>query len=381
MSRYCILHIMATNFFGGPEKQIVQHCASMNRKLWRMVVCSFLEGKARNELLQKASEHGLETRALHTACSYNPLVILELANLIQCEKPDIIVTHGYRPLIICLLLRLFNKKRIITYSRGFTEENLKIRLFEKLYRICMRFSNLIVAVSEGHKQVLTAYRLEENKIHSVRNAVAVVSPLINQPEKLRKDVADRLDIPKEATIVVCAGRLSPEKGHRFLLEAIGKIGSKMKDTFFVFCGDGPCKKDLEKQAQELGISKHCRFPGFRRDLPEIFRVMDLMILPSLSEGLPNVVLEAFACAKPVVATAIGGVPEVVEDGVNGVLVPPARPDLLADAVVRCLAEPNMMLNMGKAGYHKVKSEFTVESQTQKLEEIYRQVLSGTEGFN
>jgi glycosyltransferase involved in cell wall biosynthesis len=191
---------------------------------------------------------------------------------------------------------------------------------------------------------------------------------------LRKEVLERLGIPNAIEMVVSAGRLSPEKGHQFLIEAIGMLQGSSNKTHFVFCGDGPCHNDLEKRSKELGISGICHFVGFRRDLKEIFQAMDLMVLPSLTEGLPNVVLEAFACAKPVVATDVGGVPEIVEDGVNGILVPPERSDLLGEALKNFLATPEKRRMMGEAGYQKVKSEFTFESQTQKLEAIYNEVL-------
>jgi glycosyltransferase involved in cell wall biosynthesis len=105
--------------------------------------------------------------------------------------------------------------------------------------------------------------------------------------------------------------------------------------------------------------------------------MDLMVLPSLSEGLPNVVLEAFAASKPVVASDIGGVPEVVEEGISGYLVPPGRAEPLARAILKMLGDPAKMQSMGAAGYERVRREFTFEAQTEKLEAIYRQMINGS----
>jgi len=368
-----IMHFAATNFYGGPEKQIVNHCALMNSSKWEMVVCSFLEGKPQNELLDQAARVNLKTATLCTRSAYNPLVVWELLALLKREKPDLIVVHGYRPLILCLILRPFFKVPIIVFSRGFTAESLKIRLYEKLYRVAMCFSDLIIAVSDGHKRVLMSYGVEDKKIKVVHNAISVDSFQNSASGSVRKEICKQLNIPFGAAAVVSAGRLSPEKGHRFLVEAIGMLRGSSNNTHFVFCGDGPCQKDLERRAKELGISEICHFVGFRRDLKEIFQAMDLMVLPSLTEGLPNVVLEAFACRKPVVATRVGGVPEIVEDGVNGILVPQERPDLLAEAIKSCLDSPDKARRMGEAGYIKAKSEFTFESQTQKLEAIYNQL--------
>ena len=378
MKRCCVLHIIATNFFGGPEKQIVKHCASMDSQKWRMIVCSYMEGKPKNELLDRAKRMELETYALNTASAYNPFVIWELYDLLKQIKPDVIVAHGYRPLIPYLLLKPFHKKPIIGYSRGYTAENLKIKLYEKCHRVSLRFSDLIIAVSEGHKRVLVNYGLTGDKIEVVHNAVSVDEQLRAEDPINRSSVCKLLGVPNDSAIVVSAGRLSPEKGHRFLIEAIGMLCRSSNNTHFIFCGDGPCQKDLEKRSKELGISDLCHFVGFRKDIKDIFQAMDFMVLPSLTEGLPNVILEAFACAKPVVAADVGGVPEIVEDGVNGILVPPGRSDLLAEAIKNCLIAPEKRRKMGEAGYQKVKSEFTFESQTKKLENIYYEVLTAVQ---
>jgi glycosyltransferase involved in cell wall biosynthesis len=144
----------------------------------------------------------------------------------------------------------------------------------------------------------------------------------------------------------------------------------------MLCGDGQCRRELEALVMRLGVEKQCRFLGFRRDLGEIFRAMDLMVLPSLTEGLPNVVLEAFAEAKPVVATSVGGVPEIVEDGVSGLLVPPGDSGALADATIRLLLAPDAGKAMGMAGHARLKKDFTFEAQNALLEGIYGEVLSG-----
>ena len=370
---YCILHIIASNFFGGPEKQIVEHCASLDSGRWRMIVCSFMEGKGQNELVKRAGERGIETNILDTKSAYNPLVLLELAGLLRRTRPDVIVAHGYRALILCLVLKVYHKVPIIGYSRGYTGENPKIRMFERVHRAVLNFCNLIVAVSEGHKRLLVKYGVAAEKIKVVLNSVAVNAPQENQGVKYRKGVFERIGVT-EGRLVVCAGRMSPEKGHRVLIEAISILGERARDTHFVFCGEGQCKKELKRLAEKFEVGDRCHFVGFRRDLDEIFRAMDFLVLPSLSEGLPNVVLEAFAWGKPVVATKVGGVPEVVKDGINGVLVAPNRPDLLARGIAILLASPELQTALGKAGYHNVEANFSFKKQNEKLKRIYEATL-------
>jgi glycosyltransferase involved in cell wall biosynthesis len=207
---------------------------------------------------------------------------------------------------------------------------------------------------------------------TVHNAVAIKEAAgPSAAEDLRKS----LEIPEQGALVVCAGRLSPEKGQKDLLHAISRIKSRVKKSCFVICGDGPCRASLEQEAADLGILDRVRFPGFRRDMLEIFRIMDLLVLPSHTEGLPNVILEAFSCAKPVVATRVGGVPELVEDGRNGLLIPPKSPDMLAEAIEKCLGSAETMKSMGREGQRLVSSKFSFEEQSRKLESVYSDILS------
>jgi glycosyltransferase involved in cell wall biosynthesis len=185
----------------------------------------------------------------------------------------------------------------------------------------------------------------------------------------------QLEVPEGAKLVVSAGRLSPEKGHSYLIEAVAELVKHKIDAIFAFCGDGVCRDDLIAFAERKGVAGICRFLGFRHDLKDIFHAMDLLVLPSLTEGLPCVILEAFACGRPVVATAVGGVPEVVRDGANGILVPPRRPDLLAEAILRCLRNPEESRRMGLRGREIVTEEFNVEKQNRRLEAIYDEVLA------
>ncbi len=178
----------------------------------------------------------------------------------------------------------------------------------------------------------------------------------------------------DAQLIVTAGRLSPEKGHRYLVDAIAKCQSDNKKIFYLFCGEGQCNDELKKQCEHLGVLSFCRFAGFRHDLQDIFRLMDFFVLPSLTEGLPNVVLESFACAKPVVATQVGGIPELVQNGVNGLMVPAQNTDRLANAMSYLINNKKKRYQMGMAGLDTVKNDFTFVEQTRKLEAIYSELL-------
>jgi len=369
------MHLNASNFYGGPEKQIVEHLIRLNPERYSCLLVSFLEGKGQNETLERAKAVGLRHYGISMSGPLDFSAYLRLVRFLRKEKIDLLCTHGYKSTVMGWWAGKKAQIPIIAFSRGYTTENRKVAIYECMERHVLNKLNGIICVSEAQKRRLNTYGISNTRTWVVHNAVSVNEPLGTRNNNSRKDVFKKLGLSNNKKLVVSAGRLSPEKGHRFLIEAISMLREKAYDTHFVICGEGACEQELKLQVQELNIAAFCSFVGFRRDLDEIFRVMDFMVLPSLTEGLPNVVLEAFANKKSVVATAVGGVPEIVEDGVNGILVPPSRPDLLAKGIQSFLGSKDFRENLGRAGYYKVKTDFSLEKQTKKLEDIYQFILN------
>ncbi|OPY80557.1 MAG: Capsular glucan synthase [Syntrophorhabdus sp. PtaU1.Bin153] len=373
--RNTILHLIASNFFGGPEKQIVEHLKRLDREKFSGIVASFIENGSVNEVIEVAKAEQLAHFGIPMAGPVDIRALLTVANIVRNEDIKLICAHGYKATIMSWWVGRRQHVPVLAFSRGYTRENLKVAFYEWAERQILGSVDGVICVAQGQSDRLTSLGVKPRQTWVVHNAVKT-TPLLDEKRnsELRKSVLGRLQIPAGGQIVVTAGRLSPEKGHRFLVDAAKILCEKRKGIFFVFCGDGVCKADLQRQATRLGIEQWIRFAGFRRDLMEIFSVMDMLVLPSLTEALPNVVLEAFACAKPAVATKVGGVPEIVIDGVNGFLVLPERADLLAGAMEKLIESPSLGISMGKAGYQKVITEFDFDVQAAKLMEVYTRVL-------
>jgi len=183
-------------------------------------------------------------------------------------------------------------------------------------------------------------------------------------------------IPAGAPLVGAVGRLHRQKGFTDLITALAQVREHLPAVRLLLVGDGELRGDLEAHAQALGLSEVVTFAGLRTDIPEILAELDLFALPSLWEGLPNVVLEAMAAGLPVVATAVGGTPEVVVDGVSGLLVPPHDPAALAEALVFLLRDPGMRRKIGQAGRKRVGQCFSVGQMVRKTEDLYETLLNG-----
>src|SRR5262245_15693457 len=185
-----------------------------------------------------------------------------------------------------------------------------------------------------------------------------------------------LGVPPASPLVVSIGRFVAEKGHRHLLEAAARIERTRPGAHWVLVGAGELEAPLRHQARGLGLASQVHFTGWREDIPDVLAVSDVFVLPSESEGFGRVVVEAMAMAHPVVATAVGGVPEIVRDGETGILVPPSDPAALADAVCSLLDDPARASRLGAAGRARAESRFSLTAHIDGVERVYTQVLGG-----
>lgn len=366
-------HLIASNFFGGPERQVFEHLKLLNQRgQFQGTAFSYLEGRDTAPLLERCKDSGIPGYPIQTSGSYSFHQVVELEQYLADLNIDLLCVHGYRSLVLGLLARRKQKIPIIGFSRGWTKDNFKVQLFNWVDRFSLRFVDQIVAVSRGQQQSLLRYPFGYPHISVVHNCINT-DPYEDSCDVLK--IKEELGISTSATIIGSVGRLSPEKGHRDLLEAFSLVSKKNDNVLLVLVGDGVCADSLKSQAVSLGLMDKVKFLGFRTDVNHIMRILDLFVLPSEQEGLPNALLEAFAAKKPAVATAVGGVPEVIEEGKSGYLVPPLRPDLFAEAIIKCLESPEMMKTMGYTGYQKIKSEFTFERQTDALQKLYLKILN------
>jgi glycosyltransferase involved in cell wall biosynthesis len=185
-----------------------------------------------------------------------------------------------------------------------------------------------------------------------------------------------LGVPPSSPLVLSIGRFIAEKGHRHLLEAAAQIERTGAGVHWVLVGAGELEELLRRQARALGLESQVHFTGWRDDVPDVLAVCDVFVLPSESEGFGRVVVEAMAMARAVVATTVGGVPEIVRDGETGVLVPPAAPAALAAAIRSLLDDPARAARLGAAGRTRAESRFSLTAHVDGVERVYAEVLGG-----
>ena len=361
-----IMHLRASNFVGGPEKQILEHFTRLDTTRFRPVLGTFVEPGASDPLGDEAITYGFDTIQFPALSPLNPATILHIARILKQKNIAILCTHGYKPNIVGFFSAKLCGVPTIAISRGWTWENPKIRLYEALDRRFLRYGSHVVAVSAGQQEKILACGVPQQRVSVIHNAINLDKCLMSAATKIRHE----LGLPDNSLIVASAGRLSPEKNYGAMIKAAREVAAHNTLVYFVIFGEGVLRQELEGQIASAGLTGRFLLPGFRNDLQAVMHDIDIFMLPSFTEGLPNVVLEAFAARKPVVATRVGGTPEVVEDGVSGFLTDPQQVEYMAECLLRLIDDPQLRQIMGAQGFEHVQKCFTFDHQTDQYEKLY-----------
>ncbi len=239
-------------------------------------------------------------------------------------------------------------------------------------------SSAVVCVSQAQARRVRRAWVPEEKITVIRNAVA--DEAFAEPDPAYAVHLRGLFPRPPRQIVGAAGRLSPEKGFDQLVEAARLIQRQDRDIGFVHFGDGPLREKVTGQIAAAGLQDCFLLAGFRSDVVKFLPHLDLMVLPSYTEGLPVVLLEAFAAGVPAVATAVGGTPEVIEEGKSGYLVPPGDPPALAVAIRRALRDDPTRQALGRYGRKRVREHFTFAAQSMAYQDLFRRICRAPSGL-
>lgn len=366
-----ILHLRASNFYGGPERQLHLHSRHLDGSEYELTVGSFSEAGRTPEFLEVIASDGLATKTLPVKNAYDPSAPGQLREYLKANAVDILCTHDYRTHAVGWRARRGTRCRWIAFSRGWTSENRKIKLYHTLDKIIVRFADHIVAVSEAQKKRLTRLMVPDRKISVVHNAVDAAALRSVRPVNLHA----RFNLPRHAVVFVAGGRFSREKGQVFLVRAA--LGALQRDDRlrFVLFGDGPDLDSIRRLVSDSGNEQAIICPGFERNLLGCLAGADGLVNASLSEGLPNIVLEAMAVGTPVIATAVGGVPELITDGRDGLLVPPRDAASLRAKIVMLAADTDKARALADAAAETVEKNFTFAGQARRLTEVYKRTMT------
>lgn len=367
---YKIVHIISGLWTGGTEKALVKLLRYWDKDVFRHAVIAFADGELKQDFL----ELGIKPIVLRQKRWYDLKFLFQLLVIIRNLKPHIIHCRNASHVVIYgnIVAKILNLPLVVSVHGhpDFLTDNPFIK---RLWYVIQKRSHKIVTVSNSLKDILIRKgKIRPDKITVIHNGIDLAD--IKHDPIVKQKLKQELGINDSDQIIGCVGNLRSVKGHRYLIQSMPLILERFPNARLILVGDGPLRSELEQLAEKFRVREKTVFLGYRTDIPELMNIFDIFVLPSLSEGLSNVLLEAMAASKPVVATNVGGNPEVVENYKTGILIPPKNPVMLAQAVNDLLSDESKRLKMGELGFKRVKEHFLLSDTVQKYERIYREII-------
>lgn len=363
-----VLHFCNSLVRGGTEEHILTLLRGLDRNYFRpYLVCpAEVAEKLRTDL-----PADVELVPLHLRKPAQLGSAVRLARILRRVQVGILHSHGFYSSLFATPIGYSCRVPVILETPHVREQWrtgwLKSRYF--VDRWIGRFVDYYIAVSHANARYLAEEKgLPKEKIAVIYNGCKLdrFDPLRPAPVGLKQSLGFHDSDP----VLIVIGRLEPQKGHHVLLNALPAIRSEFPGVRLVCLGEGSLRTDLERQVRTLGLEESVRFVGYQPNVPDWLALADVMVLPSLYEGLSLVAIESLAAGRPVVATAVDGTPEIVVDGKTGFTVPPDDAKSLAEAICRCLRDPGLRQTLARAGRAWVMEWFNQEQQIQRTQELY-----------
>ena len=374
-----LLSIVEATSITGPVKPLLMfsHLARVGVGSHAAIEHSLLTTQrtdANNELLRAAREQGLPVDVVPERFPLDPYVLACMARAIRARAPDIVETHDFKSHILFYTLRSFGAvgaPRWVAFHHGYTRMSRRVRAYQELDRISLRHADRVVTLCRPFVEQLVARGVRRDRIDVISNAV---TPQARPAAAALTALRESLGVAESERILLSVGRLSREKGHADLIDAFGLLlaGGKYDDCRLLLVGDGHERTALQSRAAPLG--NRVLFAGHQADAWPYFCIADAFVLPSHTEGSPLVLFEAMAAGLPIVATSVGGVPEVVEDQRTAILVPPMQITRLTGSIAHIVDDRAAGIALGTAA-KRALSAFSPEAYASRLLGVYAKVAA------
>ena len=369
-----VLHVrVVTGAGGGPEKTIL-NSPKFLRPLGYDAVCAYLHPPGDpgfEKLRARAADNHAEIVSIPDSGLTDFSVVSRLIQLCRERKIRIWHGHDYKSNALGLLVQKFHPMRLVTTVHGWVFSSQKTNLYYAVDRACLKHYERVVCVSEDLLAQCLATKVPIQNCALIENAIDLDAYQVTTDKAAAKR---ELGLPVDRMAVGALGRLSPEKGFDVLIRAVDQAIEAGTPMSLVIAGEGPCQAELEQLIRDLGRQDHIRLLGHLSDAQRVFNALDVFVLSSRMEGLPNVLLEAFACGVATIATPVGGVAHVLADEENGLLVPVDDVGAMTVALTRVLNNDALRQSLGKAGRKTVEARFSFRFRMQKMVALYDELL-------
>lgn len=370
-----ILYFITSSQMGGAEKMLYELSKRINKSRFKILVCTIKNEDG--QLLKNLEKVNIQTKTLNLNSKWQFFKVFKLIKIIKEFNPDILQSFLFFDNILARIFgKLWKVPIIISGQRNVEIYRSFLRNF--LDKITLPLTDFVISNTKAGKKFL----IEKGKVSPVKILVIPNGvDLTKIPSSLKKEERNRLlkeILPTtnhclSTKIIGFVGFLSKQKGVEYLLKAFSFLKKELKKrTFLVIIGDGPIKNNLEKFSRKLNIENRVYFLGHKKEAINYMPLFDVFCLPSLWEGLPNVLLEAMACQVPVIGTRVGGVPEIIENRKNGFLVEPKNPKMLAEKISYVLSlTKEKRKEIGKEGRERIRNKFSLGKMIGAYENLYK----------
>jgi glycosyltransferase involved in cell wall biosynthesis len=359
-----VLQVVLSLDTGGTERLVIEICTKLQERFGMAVCC--LDGPG--SLARELTGRGIEVAAFNRDAGFRPSLGYRIAKAAERHRASIIHCHQYSPFVYGLIARLYRPRlKLVFTEHGRLSDgppSLKRRLVNPLLG---RLPGSLHSVSDALRHSMVAEGFPNRRIDVIHNGV---EPGPRPTAIDRRAARQALQLADDAFVVGTVARLDPVKHLDALIDAFSRLRPAAGRHALVIVGDGPERRRLERAAGDAGVGDTVRFVGDRRDVRRLLPAFDVYANSSISEGVSLTILEAMAAQLPVVATAVGGTPEVVRDGVTGVLVPARQPAALADALIALSTSPERRRALGDAARLSVEERFAIDGMVERYAGVY-----------
>ncbi len=368
-----ILYVIDNLEFGGGEQGFAQLAGALRNRYEISFAC-----QPGGLLEERLKQLGIPIRPLDFRRQVSPSRIIRLIAMIKEEGIHLVHTTGARAdFYTRIAARLAGVPVVVStitmLVEGYDVPSLKRTLYRAAIRLSERHCDGFIAVSDAVRRVLVEdHRIPDAKVVMIHNS-GVELDTFGPDGRNGLELRQELGLDPKAPVVGTIGRLVYQKAHDVFLRAAHLVTKAVPDVQFLIVGEGPLRPSLERMKEDLGLHT-CRFAGFRPDIPNMLSLMDVFALASILEGSPVVILEALGAVRPIVATRIDGVTDVLRHGVTGLLVPPGDPAALADAIVSLLKDRELSCRLAEAGRKLVEKRFSLSRMVEEVDRFYTTLL-------
>ena len=363
-----LLHLTTDSQMGGTEKMILAFMKKSSQDFYNILVIL----KKNGPLSKLASNIGIKTYSLNINNLWDLPKLYQLLKILKKEQPDILHTYLFHANIAGRIIgKLYGIKHILCGQRN-------IDPWRKWYhsymdKLTSSFVQAYISNTQaGKKRLIEIEKISEEKIFVIPNGIEKHIPTGSFS---KKTLRSRFNLPENAIILLHMGSFTKKKGQSFLVEAFISAAKTKENIHLLLAGDGPLREKVSGLASLSPISERIHFPGTLDNIYDVLPFCDLFIMPSLWEGMPNALLEAMASGIPIIASDVGGIPELVTDGIESLLVPPQNSQALAEKITFAIKHPERMKSLAQKAKEKAISQFSLQKMIERLEDFYRKTVN------